>query len=31
MKNSKKVRFSPLRAVTDLYDPGGGMGFRMNA
>ena len=31
MKNIKKVRFSPLRAVTDLYDPGGGMGFRMNA
>ena len=31
MKNSKKVRFSPLRAVTDLYNPGGGMGFRMNA
>ena len=31
MENSKKVRFSPLRAVTDLYEPGGGMGFRMNA
>ena len=31
MKNSKKVRFSPLKAVTDLYEPGGGMGFRMNA
>ena len=31
MKNSKKVLFSPLRAVTNLYEPGGGMGFRLNA
>ena len=31
MKNCRNVRISPLRAVTDLYDPGGGMGFRMNA
>ena len=30
MKNCRNVRISPLRAVTDLYDPGGGMGLRMN-
>ena len=31
MKNSKKVRFSPLIEAADLYDLGGGMGFRLNA
>ena len=31
MKNSKNVRISPLTEATDLYDLGGGMGFRMNA
>ena len=31
MKNCKNVRILPLREVTDLYDPGGGMGFRQNA
>ena len=31
MKNSKKVRFLPVRAVTDLYDPGGGMASCLNA
>lgn len=31
MKNSKKVRFSPLIEAADLYDSGGGMGFRLNA
>ena len=31
MKNSRNVRISPLIEAADLYDPGGGMGFRMNA
>ena len=31
MKNSRNVRISPLIEAADLYDPGGGMGFRLNA
>ena len=31
MKNSRNVRISPLIVAADLYDPGGGMGFRLNA
>ena len=31
MKKRKNVRILPLREAVDLYDPGGGMGFRLNA
>ena len=31
MKNCRNVRISPLIEAADLYDPGGGMGFRLNA
>ena len=31
MKNCRNVRISPLMEAADLYDPGGGMGFRLNA
>ena len=31
MKNCRNVRISPLIEAADLYDPGGGMGFRQNA
>ena len=30
MKNCRNVRISPLIEAADLYDPGGGMGLRMN-
>lgn len=31
MENCRNVRISPLIEAADLYDPGGGMGFRLNA